>query len=1030
MTYTIVHPHIGRALDVRVTRVGNIATVRCAASGTFDVRFPGQLRKFAKATFNVRVFVEPVAPVDAPQPPPGRWETEQRPMPVTLSIFTPDGQPFTADQVTLADLLRFRDPRGVRHGLWSFTVEGRSEPLEEDPEEFKVVNGTGRVGITIDETVTSKSAPPLVTDTIDAATLRRYTFDLHRVGAFTASARTIGSPLPTGDARELRLIDPDGVRVASGRGRVRFDVGLPTLAKSRDAQGRPRLWTLEVLPSLSPSPLRPRSAINATVVASARVRVQNLQARIDRMIGPRGSKLQLFGETQGKEALARLRILDTESAETIDMHGLLDGVIDSVAQDPGVDKDIRAGVAYTLARESRDLGHGFELSLSGVKVGTIDLAVGASQKIQPAVPALKVGLQVDGEATVQFHGFPLATVKVRGGHIDLEAGMAFEPGVGFVARTWMNDDLVDVDLHWAAALAAGVLTGGLILLGAEGAAEAIESGINSMLPRMLQRVVTQAVGRTPQILAMMLGDDFTYRALRLEGNDIVFEHDAPLEHEPRPDPDYTPIIGRSATQLGPGAWRITPPTLGDTWAAGNLAKIDHVVVVMMENRSYDHVLGYRAELAGTAASDGMTTALRDFLKQQGFPAQALSGVDRIAPNAAGLRTAFPRAVGHELKDVAEQLSARLAAPGGRTINSPKGFVENFRSRAGTLLPEDVLGFYEAADLPFSAFLAQHYGFSDRYFCSHPGPTLPNRMLSLTGDVQHDRTGAPILDNNDSDNFSLSRATTVYDLLTRFGVSWRIYESFPSVTMLRMFARYATNDTDIRDISHLAADAAAGNLPALTVVEPAMHHFPQNDDHSSNNTPAVDMYRGQHFLQSVYEALRANPEMWKKTLLLITYDEHGGFYDHVVPPLAEARSRPPVVDGIGTSTSRAFEVPATVATRYGVRVPTFVVSPWVPAGKGPDTVLDHCSIVKTVLARFCPGRPFLSDRVHASRSFDAFLSATTPRLSVPRPPALKPLPLALAGPARIVTPPISRKQMRAGPVGYHELTGMLARLLGR
>jgi hypothetical protein len=94
------------------------------------------------------------------------------------------------------------------------------------------------------------------------------------------------------------------------------------------------------------------------------------------------------------------------------------------------------------------------------------------------------------------------------------------------------------------------------------------------------------------------------------------------------------------------------------------------------------------------------------------------------------------------------------------------------------------------------------------------------------------------------------------------------------------------------------------------------------------------------------------------------------------------------------------------------------------------VLDHCSILKTVLARFCPTRPFLSDRVHASRSFDAFLSAPTPRLDVPAPDDLPKLPLAKLGPAKIITKPISRRQMREGQVGFHELTGMLARLLGR
>lgn len=1036
MTYTLVHEHAAENLPVVVTRVRNVATVRCSARGSFDVKFPGQLRRFARATFDVSQFVDAVEPVgprpaDARQ---GRFETATRTLLLKMTVFSPDGLPFTGEQITLADLRRFRDARGLTHGRWSYTVEGQSEPLEEDPDEFKVLTGRGRLALSTLETVTSASAPLLVSDTLDARTARRYPFDLFRVGTFIASVRLLGPLSPGQAARELRLIDPNGKRVASGRGSLRFDVGLRTLADSRDAQGRPRPWTLEVLASASPLPLQRPSAVSATVVATTRVRTSALQKRIDRMIGPRGCKLVLFGDNKEGDVLARLRIQDTEAAETIDMHDLLKKVIENVRQDKDVTQDIQPLVDYTLARKSSDLGMGLRLVLDGLKVSAIDVAVGASVKIQPAVPALRVGLQVDGHATVRIGGFSLATIKPRGGRLDLEAGMSFEPGVGFRAHTWMTEHPVDIDVHWTAAIAAGVVSLGLLTLGLVGVTELIERAINNMLPAMLEGVVGPAVAEAPRLLAMMLGDDFSHRAMRLEGEDIVLEYDAPLEPDPRPDPQYVPIMGRSATQLGPASWRITPPTLGDTWAAGNLAKIEHVVVVMMENRSYDHVLGHRAALADRAPTDGLSPELRDFLQQQGFPVRPLAEVTRIAANGAGLRTAFPCSVGHSLADVAQQLSARLATPAGRSINSPAGFVENFRRHAGTTLaPEDVLGFYGAQDLPFFHFLAEHYGFSDRCFCAHPGPTLPNRMLGLTGDVQRDRSGAPILDNNDGDNFCLSRAATIYDLLSRFGVSWRVYESFPSVSMLRMFARYATNETDIVDIARFAADAKAGTLPSLSVVEPAMHHFPQNDDHSSNETPAVDMLRGQYFLKGVYDALRANTEKWQKTLLIVTYDEHGGFYDHVVPPLAEARSRPLVIGGGGAgggAGASATQVPASVATPYGPRVPTFVVSPWVPAGVGPSIVLDHCSILKTVLARFCPTRPFLSDRVHASRSFDAFLSAPTPRLDVPAPAQLPKLPLAKEGPAKIITKPISRRQMREGQVGFHELTGMLARLLGR
>ena len=116
------------------------------------------------------------------------------------------------------------------------------------------------------------------------------------------------------------------------------------------------------------------------------------------------------------------------------------------------------------------------------------------------------------------------------------------------------------------------------------------------------------------------------------------------------------------------------------------------------------------------------------------------------------------------------------------------------------------------------------------------------------------------------------------------------------------------------------------------------------------------------------------------------------------------------------------------------VPTFVVSPWTMRGKGPSLTLDHCSILKTVLARFAADeRPFLGDRVQASYSFDAFLTEAQPRMDVPTAPTVGELPITerrVLGRSAIVTPPPSRKRMREGSVDYHDLTGRLARMLGR
>jgi len=1034
MTYTVKHSSIDRALPVSVTISGDFATVRCSEKGSFRILFPGKLHIGLFATYFVHFSPEPVGLVgqDPDSTVGGKpVESHLKSLPLTLEIKTPDGQLFTADHVTLSDLQRFRDLRGISQGLWTFSIHGESEPIRVDSTEIRVTANKGHLGIAVEETVTSQSAPPLVNDMLAAHTLHRYTFDLFRVGTFTATARSGNPFLNLSTPRTLNLLDPDGAIVAtSNRGRLIFPVTLETLDKSRTSAGAARPWSLEVLPSLAPADNKP-TAVLATVIETARIHTSVLQERIDFLIGKGGSKLAIFGEMQGSDLLARLKILDIFSAETIDMYELFDSVIKVEPPD-----SIDANVVYTLASHTGVLGGGITVSLHGLKISAINISIGASEKIQPAIPAVKLEVGIEGHAAVEFHGVEVGTVKIRDNHIHLEAGLRLNADGSFSPEAWIEDDLLDIDID-AAILAGLLLVNPVIGLTAAVVVETIENEFNAVIPDGFRKKMTDVMGKVSQILAVMLGDDFTYRSLRLEGDDIVLDYIAPLEPEPKPSAGYRGIIGRSATQLGPDAWRISPPSLGDTWKADNLAKIDHIVVVMMENRSFDHVLGYRAQLPGGENSDGLNTELTAFLESLGFPVRKFNQPQsKIIPNALGFKTKFPVSVGHELADVIEQLDKKIQMKSGRFINSPAGFISNFAPKAEAysrlhtdeiIVKEDVLGYYEANDLPFFKFLAENYAYCEKFYCSHPGPTLPNRTFSITGTLQYARTGEGIPDNNNSDNFFLSRAMTIFDLLTRKRIGWRVYESAPSVTMLRMFARYVTDNTNIVPISQLQQDIDQGNLPAVTIIDPAMHHFPESDDHS----PAADMYNGQRFLTGVYDTLRSNEALWRKTLLVITYDEHGGFYDHVIPPMAEVRTRPAEVSDPNRPPIGHF-TPSTLTTNYGLRVPTFIVSPWTPAGKGPDIVLDFSSILKTMIARFCgQDRPFLSDRVNASRSFDAFLSEATPRMNVPDSPTLPDLPDGpqKPGPA-IVTPPMSRKQMRSGNVDYHALTGMLARQLGR
>lgn len=240
----------------------------------------------------------------------------------------------------------------------------------------------------------------------------------------------------------------------------------------------------------------------------------------------------------------------------------------------------------------------------------------------------------------------------------------------------------------------------------------------------------------------------------------------------------------------------------------------------MENRSFDHVLGHRSQAPDSSGIDGLSQPLIDHLGAAGFP------IGKLRNSAFDFKTQFPLSVGHELHDVTTQVQHTMADQNGNLILSPKGFVNNFVENHRSLETAtpgakvnkfDVLGYYEGADLPFYRYLADNYTYCDRYYCSHPGPTLfPNRMFSLVGDVQYDRVGEAIIRTIMMATISIFRGHCRFTMSSTARGSTGGFKSYPSVTMLRMFARYATDDQKIVNINRLSADVAAGNLPPLTV----------------------------------------------------------------------------------------------------------------------------------------------------------------------------------------------------------------------
>jgi phospholipase C len=313
--------------------------------------------------------------------------------------------------------------------------------------------------------------------------------------------------------------------------------------------------------------------------------------------------------------------------------------------------------------------------------------------------------------------------------------------------------------------------------------------------------------------------------------------------------------------------------------------IDHIIAVMMENRSYDHMLGWLPGSDGRQAGLQYTDAAG--VAHETFP---------LAPDYQGC--------GHPDPDHSYE--------GGR-IEYNGGACDGWL-RAGE---NDLyaIGYYTQSDLPFLAAAAPYWTTCDRYFSSIMSSTFPNRMYSHA--AQTDR-----IDNS----AALSTLPTIWDRLADAGVPARYY--FSDVPFLALWG------LKYRSISHSFAtfleDCANGTLPAVSFVEPRF--IDEESGTSGDDHPHADIRNGQAFLNTVYTAVTRGPR-WKRTLLVINYDEWGGFFDHVPP---DAAPIPPADQVVGNADGLR-----------GFRVPCLIISPVARRRFVARTVFDHTSVLRLI-----------------------------------------------------------------------------------
>lgn len=394
---------------------------------------------------------------------------------------------------------------------------------------------------------------------------------------------------------------------------------------------------------------------------------------------------------------------------------------------------------------------------------------------------------------------------------------------------------------------------------------------------------------------------------------------------------------------------------------GTIADVEHVVILMQENRSFDHYLGLHA-------------GVRGFNDRSTLPVDNQSSIW----NQPDGRGAYVSPFHLDSNSTKAQTISSLPHgwPDGHSAWN-NGRWDNWVSAKGAL----TMGHFSRNDIPFHYALADAFTVCDAYFSSCMGPTNTNRLHLMTGMIDVAGTGGgPLIDNTPANIFTW---TTYPERLQKAGISWHVYqgsdgtESFKTTltpkpagstnvdfpnpyNVLNFFQAYTSANADPalvangatkRTLADFTRDVKSGTLPQVSWLLPP---------YMCSEHPARSPADGATYIAAVLDALTSNPDTWSKTALFVTYDENDGFFDHVVPPSPPASAQ----DGL-SNVPTAHEFYSGSATNpagpvgLGARVPMFVVSPWSRGAWTCSEVFDHTSIIKFLEKRFGVVEPNIS-----------------------------------------------------------------------
>jgi phospholipase C len=381
------------------------------------------------------------------------------------------------------------------------------------------------------------------------------------------------------------------------------------------------------------------------------------------------------------------------------------------------------------------------------------------------------------------------------------------------------------------------------------------------------------------------------------------------------------------------------------------ARIKNVVVLVQENRSFDNIAGgftYSHDIDGLVG------------KQFCNPVNATDPSLGTVCASPTLPDVTPDDPNHGISGVNMELFGTFH-PTSSSVQTMQGFLfeQQLTFKTSNLTrAAEAIQYYNENDVPVMKSLAENFVLFDKWFCAVPGPTNPNRAYITAG------TSAGHGRNDISFEINALNVRSIFQQLSENDVSWINYSnaSFaPDALFYNWTVTSGAATTNIKPLTQFFTDAQAGKLPQFTYINPECCSVQSFHPPSSTTD-------GQVFVKTIYEALRASPQ-WEQTLFILTFDEHGGFADHVPPP-----ENVPAGDSITYTETALDGKPVTFDfTRLGVRVPTYLISPWVAKGfiehegKNSGGVYTHTSIL-AFLANLW-GLDTLTPRVGFSSTFE-------------------------------------------------------------